>query len=392
MYRNDTPSRFGRALKLFSCFFVVGMVALVFGYIFSTKYIEGEAENQVVQEAKLYNTVFKSDFLNYLNSLRNEITAFAGNPAMKKLVIDMVDSYSKIGPDAQKILVKKYGKNVTPQTQDTAAVSAATSVPDSDAASSALAFYDALYSTYEPIFADLEKSLYLYDVLIIDPHGTVLYSREKYGDFAINIATDEKWKASELSLIFKEASALKGGEVALHDVEPYAPAGAADNGAYSSLMATPIIDNGNLLGVLVFRLSFTPHPAAFNYKEILRSGENIYIIGKDNKVSRSINGMPFKQELLGIGRDSFVVEVSPGEKRGVAIEKTEFLGNNWQIITELNFDARIQDISDLEEGLLDKYAEIAAASALFFLLLSLLFSRGGKPPEKRVERIGRYSR
>ncbi len=389
MYTNDKPSRFGRAFKLFLCFFVAALVALAFGYIFSAKYIEGEAENQVVQEARLYNTVFKSDFLNYLNSLKNEIVAFSSNPAMKKLVADMADSYSRIGPDAAKILVKKYGKSVPTEaapTQENTPIP----TPADQSVDAALAFYDSLYSTYDPIFADLEKSLYLYDVQIIDPHGTVLYSREKYGDFTVDIATDEKWKDSNLALIFKDASGLKSGEVVLHDVKPYSVYGAADNSIPSSLMATPIINDGSLLGVLVFRLSFVPHPATFNYQGMLKNGENIYIIGNDNKVSHSINSMPFKRELLGIGRDSFIVEVDQDEKKGVAMEKAKFLGNSWQIVTELNLDARVQDTSDLKEKLLYKYAGIVAASAVFFLCLSLLFCRKSGEVTEAQQKIRYY--
>lgn len=400
MYRSNPSGRLKRALKLFFCFFTPVIAVLALGFHISIQSLEKEVENQTIEESRIYNQVFKADFINYMGTLKNEVTALGNNPLIKKLTVDLAAIYKNLGSDSAAILTKKYGRNsapiapamgepapgaaaepeAPPAAASTAAAPAAPVAPAPEqpaaATDSGSALYDSLHAAYNPIFSELAKSLNIYDILLIDAEGHVIYSKEKYSDFTADL-NDDKWKDSTLAKIFREAKELKENNVVLHDVKPYEAA----HGAPSALMAAPVKDNDNLVGVVVFRLGFTPHPTTFDFPALLKNDENIFIAAKDGSVAYSIANNPFRKELLDIASmGSFTVEVAPGERRTVSMQELEFLGNKWELVSELNLNYRLNAIAaPLETELQYKYLMIAGIMGIIFLGLAFLLTR--KRPE-----------
>ncbi len=110
--------------------------------------------------------------------------------------------------------------------------------------------YSRIHTQYHPIFRNIVQKFGYYDMFLIDPQGTVVYTVFKETDFVTNYQTGA-YKDSNLAQLNSIVQAAKTRDYArLTDFAAYAPS----YGAPAAFIAAPIFNKSEFIGVLAFQL------------------------------------------------------------------------------------------------------------------------------------------
>ena len=110
--------------------------------------------------------------------------------------------------------------------------------------------YSRAHARYHPIFRNIVEKYGYYDMFLIDPEGTVVYTVFKEADFTTNF-TNGPYNESSLASAIAAARQAKGmGYVKIVDFKPYTPS----YGAPAAFIAAPIFNGSQFIGVLAFQL------------------------------------------------------------------------------------------------------------------------------------------
>ncbi len=110
--------------------------------------------------------------------------------------------------------------------------------------------YSGVHARYHPIFRNIVEKYGYYDMFLIDPEGTVVYTVFKETDFTTNF-TNGPYKESNLAEAVAAARGAKGkGYVKIVDFKPYGPS----YDAPAAFIASPIFNGSQFIGVLAFQL------------------------------------------------------------------------------------------------------------------------------------------
>jgi class 3 adenylate cyclase len=110
--------------------------------------------------------------------------------------------------------------------------------------------YSRAHARYHPIFRNIVEKYGYYDMFLIDPEGTVVYTVFKEADFTTNF-TNGPYNESNLASAIAAARQAKGkGYVKIVDFKPYTPS----YGAPAAFIAAPIFNASQFIGVLAFQL------------------------------------------------------------------------------------------------------------------------------------------
>jgi class 3 adenylate cyclase len=110
--------------------------------------------------------------------------------------------------------------------------------------------YSKVHQFYHPIFRNIIKKFGYYDMFLIDPNGTVVYTVFKETDFTTNFQTGP-YKNSNLAKLTRLVQNAKERDYSkIVDFEAYSPS----YDAPAAFIAAPIYENSELIGVLAFQL------------------------------------------------------------------------------------------------------------------------------------------
>ncbi|WP_292760232.1 adenylate/guanylate cyclase domain-containing protein [Nostoc sp. NOS(2021)] len=110
--------------------------------------------------------------------------------------------------------------------------------------------YSRVHARYHPIFRNIVDKYGYYDMFLIDPEGTLVYTVFKETDFTTNF-TNGPYKESNLAEAIAAARQAKGkGYVKIVDFKPYSPS----YGAPAAFIASPIFNGSEFIGILAFQL------------------------------------------------------------------------------------------------------------------------------------------
>lgn len=110
--------------------------------------------------------------------------------------------------------------------------------------------YSKIHARYHPIFRNIVQKFGYYDMFLIDPQGTVVYTVFKETDFISNFQTGA-YKDSNLAQLNAIVQAAKTRNYArLTDFAAYAPS----YGAPAAFIAAPIFNKSEFIGVLAFQM------------------------------------------------------------------------------------------------------------------------------------------
>jgi class 3 adenylate cyclase len=274
--------RFGLAAKLFAVLLLLGAVAVlitgVLGYIQAREALEQSIYNQLTaaRETKAHQVE------NYFRSVRNEVRLLAGSKMVVDAMVglrDAVDALdrTKVPQDIRQRVDGWYDGKYMPMVRRL--LGPETPVQEFLPAGAGPYFlqdrfivenphppqqrrllddpgdgstYSKVHAIYHPLLRRSAMVLSLYDLMMVDPrNGRIIYTVTKEADFATSLRAGP-YRHSNLAV-----AAARCGEVAdmsltcVEDFADYLPA----DGAPAAFMAAPIVDQGNVVGVLVAKLS-----------------------------------------------------------------------------------------------------------------------------------------
>ncbi|MCS6822641.1 MAG: GAF domain-containing protein [Microscillaceae bacterium] len=111
--------------------------------------------------------------------------------------------------------------------------------------------YDKAHQKYHPLFTNLLLKFQLYDILMIDAKGTVVYTTIKESDFGTDILKGA-YKNSNLARLYRRI--MKSGKKGTAFFEDYANY-EASYFIPASFVGSPVFQNGKIIGALIFQVS-----------------------------------------------------------------------------------------------------------------------------------------
>ena len=152
-----------------------------------------------------------------------------------------------------------------------------------DRAASDTTRYSAVHERYHHVFRDFQREFDYYDVFLVDPAtGNVVYSVFKEVDYATSLTTGPFKDTNFARAVAQAATSGQVGSSFLVDYAPYAPS----YNAPASFIAAPIVDRGELLGILAFQMPVARiNDVAGQTTGLGETGQS-YLVGSD-KLMRS---------------------------------------------------------------------------------------------------------
>jgi class 3 adenylate cyclase len=156
--------------------------------------------------------------------------------------------------------------------------------------------YSRIHARYHPIFRKIIEKFGYYDMFLIDPQGTIVYTVFKETDFTSNLNLGP-YKTSNLARLHSQVQQVKEKDYAqIIDFESYSPS----YGAPAAFIAAPIFNKAELVGVLAFQMPVNEinNVMTGNRKwesdGLGKTGE-VYLVGRDylmRSVSRFLEQDP----------------------------------------------------------------------------------------------------
>ncbi|EFO33398.1 methyl-accepting chemotaxis protein [Roseibium sp. TrichSKD4] len=279
-----------------------------------------------------------NDMHHYLDSLVEDLTITAASPSSAYALTKMEKAWDNMEGNPEQILQKAYiHDNPHPLGQKDELVSAGNSE------------YDKHHANYHPYFRKKLKTRGYYDIFLFDTDGDLIYSVFKELDYATNLMSGE-WKDTDLGNSFRAALKAKDGEVAFFDFQPYAPS--AD--APASFMSTPIFDDGQRIGVLVYQMPIDKINGIMNETQGLGADGEFILLGADGTYRNDSAKTPDVVDILTTKFEGEFVEAALknkesygllpnhfGEGYHAAAKSFDFYGTTYSIVAAMS-DAEIQ--------------------------------------------------
>jgi len=112
--------------------------------------------------------------------------------------------------------------------------------------------YSAQHAIYHPLLRAAATSFGFFDFMLADPKtGRIVYGVDKEVDLGASLRTGSYRQSNLAAAVARCGATPDRSAVCLEDFAPYAPSG----GAPIAFMAAPVIDHGQVIGVLVAQLS-----------------------------------------------------------------------------------------------------------------------------------------
>lgn len=138
------------------------------------------------------------------------------------------------------------------------------------------------HSLYHPIYQQYLNEFGYYDIFIVDVEsGNIVYSVFKELDFATSLV-DGIYANSGIGKVFKAAKSIAKDETVVTDFEAYTPS----YETAASFIASPIVDEGKMIAVLIFQMPVDRINKIMTYRGewessgLGQSGET-YLVGND---------------------------------------------------------------------------------------------------------------
>jgi methyl-accepting chemotaxis protein len=143
--------------------------------------------------------------------------------------------------------------------------------------------YDELHARYHPVIRSFLRRFGYYDIFLVEPEdGIIVYSVFKEADYVTSLLSGP-YRDSGIAAAFRAAAqSTTPGSTHLIDFDQYLPSYSAP----ASFISSPIFDNGEFIGVLIFQMpvdrinQIMTNDANWEAEGLGASGET-YLIGPD---------------------------------------------------------------------------------------------------------------
>jgi class 3 adenylate cyclase len=287
--------------------------------------------------------------------------------------------------------------------------------------------YSRIHERYHPIFRNIIEKFGYYDMFLIDPQGTVVYTVYKETDFTTNYTTGAYNDSNLARLVAAVRRAKQKDYASIIDFESYAPS----YGAPAAFIAAPIFNQSKFVGVLAIQVpvdeinNVMTGNRKWESDGLGKSGET-YLVGQDylmRSVSRFLVETPeeYLQTLatLGVNKETlnrirqYKTSILEQKVRTLAAEEAitgkqgiktirdyrdipvlssyaplQIEGLNWAILSEIDLAEAYAPIYDFERQLL------ISATLLMLLVILLAMAMASvfvKPINQLIESARRVA-
>jgi len=315
----------------------------------------------------------KSELSNYLEIIVSDLKIQAHNPVVADALGNFKGAWSALSGNKVQTLQDAYIKNNPNPLGEKHKM---------DAASTGT-LYDTMHATFHPYFRKLLTERQYYDVFLIDPDGNVVYSVFKELDFGTNLNSG-KWAKSDLGNVYRDVvNNPTDDKVFLRDFRPYAPS--AD--APASFLGTPVLENGELTGVLVYQMPIGEiNRIMQSAKGMGESGET-YIVGSDY-LMRSDSRFSDESTILKTKVESHAVKEALDGKSGFehhidyrgievlsAYAPLEFQGATWAVLAEIDMTEAMATATSVRNISIVVVLVVSVLGAVIALMFSKSITR-----------------
>ncbi|WP_086932476.1 methyl-accepting chemotaxis protein [Agarilytica rhodophyticola] len=293
---------------------VTGFIPMLIVTIVAEQIAKGYFEDKAFNELSAVREIKSAAVTRYFKQVENQVTSLAKMPLIVNAMKDFADSFEKL-PSSEKVsdneisamrkqlaeyyknsYAKKYQQDNRNRTIDIAPL---LSKLDKQAV---VAQYHYIYNNpydlgekdqldraseannyhrhhgvYHSRIRSFAKKFNFYDIFLINiENGDIVYSVYKEVDYGTSLINGV-YASSHFAKAFLNASNMNEDQIDLTDYHPYPPSYEAP----ASFIATPIYDNNNIVGVLVFQMPIEPlNEIMTEHTGMGRSGET-YLVGED---------------------------------------------------------------------------------------------------------------
>jgi class 3 adenylate cyclase len=272
--------------------------------------------------------------------------------------------------------------------------------------------YSRIHERYHPIFRNIIEKFGYYDMFLIDPQGTVVYTVYKETDFTTNYTTGAYNDSNLARLVASVRRSKQKDYASIIDFEAYAPS----YGAPAAFIAAPIFNQSKFIGVLAIQVpvdeinNVMTGNRKWESDGLGKSGET-YLVGQDylmRSVSRFLVETPeeyiktlvalgvnnetinriqqYKTSILAQAVRTPAVEESLMGKQGLKLIRDyrdipvlssysllQIEGLKWAILSEIDLVEAYAPIYDFERQLLISATLLMLLVILLAMLMASLF-------------------
>lgn len=333
--------------------------------------IYNEVITNTEHQLEAYQAAKKNDLNSYLQSINENLIMLASNDYIRGAITDFDTAWNSM-PDAsqQQTLQSLYIANNPHPTGQKEKLDDAGDGSD----------YSTVHRKYHPWMHKLLQLGGYYDVFLFNKNGDLVYSVFKENDFATNMNTG-KWNDTDLANAFRAArDSAKEDHISFFDFRAYAPSGDAP----ASFISAPVLQDGAVIGALVFQMPAERMNAITSDSQGMGSTAQSYLVGMDYLMRTNRQGsdgsaiLKEKIEETAVkhaleGETGSIVEVDQHTQENAIMAYTpvEFNGVRWALVTEVAEKEVLARFNDI------KAMSIACSLGILFVigLISLWYSR-----------------
>ncbi|MDF1881695.1 response regulator [Sulfurimonas sp. MAG313] len=221
--------------------------------------------------------------------------------------------------------------------------------------------YTKLITSYEADYISLHRQYdYVYDILLFDTKGNLLYTVLKEDDLATNFVTG-KYKDTLFSKTYKQS--LSDGKLHFSDLERYAP---SENDPYGFLTLPIVSKEGEIIGVFALQIKTNDLFSKFKHINLADNGITHFLIGEDDLLRSETPSEQnnILEKPININVSSSLASFTSYDKKEVIglCHDINILGVQWKLI------------SQIEESILFASTQELLVKTIFFIFSIIIIT------------------
>ena len=409
---------------------VAGLVPLIGTGFYALNEAESALESKGFDQLKSLSAVKKDEIENYFKQINNQIITLSESQMTIEMMREIKEGFHDLKSDldyndkmlathkrdVQRFYDNEFGKKLTQDSGESVSSSQLTprthngviaqylyiannqhplgSKSQLDDPNDGSTYTKAHYWYHPAMRSYLEKFGY-YDIFLVDPSsGDVVYSVYKEIDYATNLYSGPHKDSGIAEVVRQAAQSKSKDETFVNDFDWYLPS----FNAAAAFIASPIFDEGEMLGVLVFQMPVDEINNRLKVKQGLGESGEVYLVGSDN-LMRSQSRFSDDNTILSQKIESETAMAAIDGESGATITPDyrdinvlsayaplTIKGLDWVILAEIDEEEAFRSVNELRFAIM-----MAMTIAIIFIVViaglfvrSVMKQLGADPAEVRV--------
>ena len=263
--------------KLVLMFLLIGIIPMAAIALISRYYSTEALQNQAFSQLTAVREIKKLQINNYFEQIRNQVVTLSEDRMTLDAMRSFNSAFSELGTGDLKEAEKEAQRLYIDENPNPTGEKHRLDYAQDESR------YSRIHRTYHPIFRNYLEKFGYYDIFLVNAEtGHLVYTVFKELDYATSILSG-KYAKENIGDAFRNGVKLKSADsISFEDFKPYAPS----HGAPASFIASPIMDEGELIGVLLFQMPLGKINQIMGQRAGMGNTGETYLVGPD-KLMRS---------------------------------------------------------------------------------------------------------